>query len=213
VREPADDRRLLVLPCNNRVAAAMKKVPLHKLKIPIVVFQILTQYADITSVEFPAVFERFLSYVDLVNLDLGWVLSATCLVDVNFYGRLLLTTLAPLALLCVLGCTYLVARDRVVRAARLPTANGGIHLSNDGFGEGNMSESRALSVVNTKHMGVLMTLTFLLYSTVSTIVFETFECDHLDELGESYLRADYHIVCYTPKHNKYMVYSALMILV
>lgn len=72
--------------------------------------QILTQYADITSVEFPAVFERFLSYVDLVNLDLGWVLSATCLVDVNFYGRLLFTTLAPLALLCVLGCTYLVAR-------------------------------------------------------------------------------------------------------
>lgn len=60
----------------------------------------------------------------------------------------------------------------MVRAARLPTANGGIHLSNDGFGEGNMSESRALSVVNTKHMGVLMTLTFLLYSTVSTIVFE-----------------------------------------
>lgn len=40
IREPTDDWKLPIFPCNNRVVAAFKKVPLHKLKIPIVVFQV-----------------------------------------------------------------------------------------------------------------------------------------------------------------------------
>lgn len=61
----------------------------------------------------------------------------------------------------------------MLRAVRLPTENGGITtLGSNAFRGSNMSESRQLSVVNTKHMAVLVGLTFLLYSTVSTIVFQ-----------------------------------------
>lgn len=35
-----------------------------------------------------------------------------------------------------------------------------------------MSESRQLSVVKRRHMAVVVTTTFLLYSTVSTVVFQ-----------------------------------------
>lgn len=72
--------------------------------------QILTQYADIVSVEFPKPFARFLTYVDIVNFDVGWFTTAACVVNVDFYGRLLITTLGPLALLSALGVTYLIAR-------------------------------------------------------------------------------------------------------
>lgn len=70
----------------------------------------MTQYADITTVGFPPVLTKFLSYVDLVNLDVGWLLSASCVVTVDFYGRLLLTTLGPLVLVSALACTFLHAR-------------------------------------------------------------------------------------------------------
>lgn len=44
--------------------------------------------------------------------------------------------------------------------------------SGTGTGISGMSESRQLSVVKTRHMAVLVTGTFLFYSTVSTIVFQ-----------------------------------------
>ena len=72
--------------------------------------QILTQYADITAVEFPRSFTRFLSYLDLVNFDLGWLLSASCILEFHFYERLLLTTLGPLVLAGMLACTFVYAR-------------------------------------------------------------------------------------------------------
>lgn len=72
--------------------------------------QILTQYAEITNVGFPVAFSKFLTFWDAVNLDVGWMLSASCIIAPDFYGRLLLVTLAPMALAAALGCTFLFAR-------------------------------------------------------------------------------------------------------
>lgn len=72
--------------------------------------QILTQYADITALEFPRSFTKFLSYLDLINFDLGWLLSASCILEFHFYERLLLTTLGPLVLVGMLACTFVYAR-------------------------------------------------------------------------------------------------------
>lgn len=44
--------------------------------------------------------------------------------------------------------------------------------SGHGHGHVIMSEARQMSVVKRRHVGVLVTATFLLYSTVSTIVFQ-----------------------------------------
>lgn len=70
----------------------------------------MTQYADITTVEFPSAFRKFLSALDAVNLDVGWMLSASCIFTPNFYGRLLLTTLGPIVLCLALACTFIIAR-------------------------------------------------------------------------------------------------------
>lgn len=63
-------------------------------------------------VKYPGAYNDFLAVVDVVNLDLGFILSFACVVDTNFYDRLLMTTVAPAVVLCLLGCTYLVARRR-----------------------------------------------------------------------------------------------------
>eukprot|EP00903_Cladosiphon_okamuranus_P009052 g8654.t1 len=212
--QPPSGTRSFNLCRNNRIVSKARQLPVHKLKIPIVVFQILTQYADITTVEFPPAFSKFLSALDAVNLDVGWMLSASCIFTPSFYGRLLLTTLGPIVLGLGLACTFFVARRRVMRAG-LPKANGvtGMRSVSSGTGITGISETRQLSVVKTRHMTVLVTGTFLVYSTVSTIVFQTFACDTLDELDKSFLRADYSLVCDTDEHNKYKIYAGVMILV
>lgn len=42
---------------------------------------------------------------------------------------------------------------------------------------------------------------------------QTFECDRLEDLGRSFLRADYSLHCQNAQHTSYMVYSGVMILV
>lgn len=42
---------------------------------------------------------------------------------------------------------------------------------------------------------------------------QAFACENLEEVGKTYLRADYSLMCHTADHNWYKVYSAIMILV
>lgn len=89
------------------------RLPLDKLKILVVVWQILTIFSGITDVEFPACYAIFLSWIDFVNLDIGHIFSASCILPrVNFHARLLVTTLVPLVLVVGLLLTYSVAKSR-----------------------------------------------------------------------------------------------------
>lgn len=52
---------------------------------------------------------------------------------------------------------------------------------------------------------------YLVYTQVSTVVFQTFACEDLPEIEKSFLRADFRIECDTRKHNFYKVYAAIMV--
>ena len=57
-------------------------------KWPVVVLR--AKFAEVTKVTFPPIYETFLSIIGVFSLDLGWILSATCLAsDVDFYDKLL----------------------------------------------------------------------------------------------------------------------------
>ena len=43
----------------------------------------MTQYASITSIEFPPVFQVFLSTISVINLEFGWLFSSVCIFDVR----------------------------------------------------------------------------------------------------------------------------------
>ncbi|CAM9763225.1 unnamed protein product, partial [Hapterophycus canaliculatus] len=51
------------------------------------------------------------------------------------------------------------------------------------------------------------------FTSTSTIAFETFACDEEAVKGESFLRADYRLSCNTTKHRWHMVFAAIMIVV
>ena len=87
------------------------RFPLHKFKILLVVWQILTIFSSITGVAFPESYALFLSWINVVNFDVGYVLSVSCVLpSVNFYATLLVTTLTPLFIAAGLALTYQVAK-------------------------------------------------------------------------------------------------------
>ncbi|CAM9812920.1 unnamed protein product, partial [Ectocarpus sp. 6 AP-2014] len=167
----------------------LKAVPLQALKIIVVVWQILTQFADAANATYPGVYQGFLSAIDVINFDLGYMLAAGCLwSDVDFHDRLLVSTLGPLVVAGFLASTYRIAMGM------------------------NSTASRAVvKKIRYKHLTALLLLTFLVYSSVSSTVFQTFACETLDEI--EYLRADYRIRCTDAKHKAFQVYAGVMIIV
>ncbi|CAM9479810.1 unnamed protein product [Ectocarpus fasciculatus] len=167
-----------------------RAIPLQAFKIIIVVWQILTQFAAAANVTYPGVYQNFLSAIDVINFDLGSMISAGCLWSgIDFHDRLLVSTVGPLLAIGMLALSYLVALRRNATAGH-----------------------DVIEKIRQKHVTVLLFVTFLVYSSVSSMVFQTFACDSLDD-GNNYLRADYRILCTTAKHLAFQVYAGVMVVV
>eukprot|EP00903_Cladosiphon_okamuranus_P006392 g6257.t1 len=169
------------------IGRLFRNIPLQSVKIVIVVWQILTQFAAVANVTYPGVYQRCLNAVDsAVNFDWTWMLSAGCVFDVDFHDRLLAFTIAPLVALLFLAGTYAAATN-INRGAR-----------------------ETMQIVRNKHVALVLLLTFLIYSSVSAVLFEAFSCESLD--NKSFLRADYRIECDSPKHKAFQAYAVVMVL-
>jgi hypothetical protein len=189
--------------CMKKLAA----LPWDKLRIPVVAFQIVTQFISITGLPLPNIYRRFLSWTDVFNLNLGWLLSFGCLTQIDFYQKLLITTLGPFVAAAVLMCTHTAVRYK--NQVQVVTAFTSHRVT--------VRTSR-LQKALAKHYLVFLAMTFLIYSTVSTTVFQTFACDRTDEdintaVTTRYLRADYSIQCDTHEHKIYKAYAAIMIII
>ena len=64
--------------------------------------------------------------------------------------------------------------------------------------------------IDHRHASALFWVSFLVYATVSSVLFQTFACVDFDN-GMSYLRADHSIECYTTKHTLFRVYAGVII--
>jgi hypothetical protein len=189
--------------CMSKLAS----LPWDKLRIPIVAFQIVTQYISITGLPLPNIYRKFLSWTDVFNLNLGWLLSLGCLTQIDFYQKLLITTLGPFVVAAALAATYAAVRHRnKVQAVATYTSQRMIVPA----------RTSRLEKALAKHYLVFLAMTFLIYSTVSTTVFQTFACDTIDDSATtktSYLRADYSIQCGTSTHTLYRVYASVMVII
>ena len=132
-------------------------------------------------------YQLFVDGIKLLDFDLGWILSASCVVDIDFHDRLLFTTIGPIGGILLLGMTNYIAARR------------------------NHRSEGALQNVQQKHISAVLRLTFFVYSNVSSILFQMFACEQLED-GKFYLRADYRIECDSVKHEKLQVYAAIMII-
>lgn len=144
------------------------------------------QVGSITGEVYPELYNNFVSKLNLINFEMDFVLSYSCLFQNDFYGHLLVATIAPAVALVVLAGSYFVAKKR------------------------NSVSEVAMSMVLQKHQAAVLILAFFVYSPVSYKIFQEFACDELDD-GQSYLRADYSITCETSRHGWYEIYASIMV--
>lgn len=149
-------------------------------------FCCLHQFVAVVNVTYPDVYQHFLDGLDVFNFDLGWLLSAGCVVDLNFHHRLIIATVGPIVALLFLAGTYTVAAT-----------------SNQGAAD-------ALQSIWNKHVSMVLLLTFLVYSSVSAVLFSTFACETLED-DINYLRVDYRIECDSSRHRAFQVYAGFMV--
>lgn len=144
------------------------------------------QFAVIAGQVYPEVYANFVFKLTPINLDIGLMLSYSCLVTTDFYDHLLIATIMPPILLVALVGSYYIGKKR------------------------NCGSEIAISVVKHRHQSAALLLAFWVYSPVSYKIFQTFACDQLDD-GNAYLRADYSLECSTALHNTYKTYAWVML--
>ena len=144
------------------------------------------QFDAIAGDVYPELYQKFVSKLNLVNLDLDFVLAYSCLFTNDFYDHLLFATITPFLALVFLAGSYFIGKKR------------------------NSSSESAMLEVRHKHQAAVLYVALLVYSPVSYRIFQTFGCDELDD-GESYLRADYSLSCLTARHSRYEVYAFIMV--
>lgn len=134
------------------------------------------QFDSVANVTYAGVYGQFLDGISsVISLDVGLVLSGSCLVETDFHDRLVVATSGPILVLVALAVLfYLAARKN--------------HWSPEQW-------QRA----RRKYFSMALLVTFLVYSSVSSTVFRVFDCESLGD-GKEYLRADYSIQCTTAKH-------------
>lgn len=140
------------------------------------------------NVTYPDVYQRFLDSVNIINFDLLWIPSVGCVVDADFHDRLVVSTTGPLLALGLLAATYTIAKHR------------------------SSGSEATVENIRHKHVSMVLLVFFLVYSSVSAMVFQTFACDGLDN-GDKFLRADYRIDCTSSKHQAFMIFAGVMIFV
>ena len=146
------------------------------------------QFSDIAGNVYPDAYEDFLHGLSFINVDIGFLISASCFLAPNFFGRLLFSTIMPIVVLLVLRGCYVVAKRR------------------------NVSSAEGLRVVKNKHISAALFVVFFVYASVSFTVLSAFKCEELDN-GVSYLRADYSLTCSGALYSGFTIYATCMVFV
>lgn len=164
------------------------KLQWGRLRIPIVAAQIVSQGVDIMGMKLPSAYESFLAWASFASLDINMLPSLECMTSTNFYDRLIFVTVFPLCGVLYLCLTYTF----VVWKSNRVTA-----VSSFRSTSGDLTRESRLQEAKLKHFRIFLVLTFLVYSTVSSTVFQTFAWDNVlddpaqdDTNNYTYLRVD-----------------------
>ncbi|GMI40537.1 hypothetical protein TeGR_g4102 [Tetraparma gracilis] len=160
-----------------------------KVKILTSFYQIVSQFESVLNVRFPPVFEEFGRLVSkFANLDALNLTKVGCLVQTNFYHKLVLSTMGPLCVSVVIGLGALVMKKRAKDHEHKQAAIDGA-------------------------VSLFLGLTYLVFSSVSTTIFDTFNCKSFGDDEREYMMSDQSVNCGTGTHMKYQAYAGVMMVV
>jgi uncharacterized membrane protein len=161
-----------------------------KLKIALSFAQIVSNLAIGIDIQWPAEFKQFMSWLSPANLDFIQFSSVGCVMSANYYSKMLLVSLLPLAIFAGLFVFYMIPKSYFHKRR------------NDKLG---------MKMVRRKFWKLLLFTLFLIYPSCSSTVLRLFVCRRVE--GVDYLLADFSLECYTSEWRQYAAYAGIMIAV
>ncbi len=110
---------------------------------------LLLQFSSVASVTYPDLYEAFVGYIDVLDLDFLWMLSTDCWVNTNFYDTLLAITVGPLVVSALVLASYVLR----IRGCRRDDAD-------------------RRSRINQRHATFMYVISFLVYASASSAIFQ-----------------------------------------
>ncbi|GMH88338.1 hypothetical protein TrST_g13960 [Triparma strigata] len=164
-----------------------------KFKILMSFYQIVGGYENVLQVRFPPAFENFSRLVSsFINLNWLVLVNFDCVMKTTFYSKLLIYTLFPII---IAGLIFLYMKGKVTM----------MKIQKKG--------SSAINSVKDTCVELFLGLTFLVFASVSTTIFDTFNCQRFGDDPTYYLVQDQTIDCEDKTHSKYVGYSGFMLLI
>ena len=161
-----------------------------KAKIMVSFFQIMTSFEGILEVRFPPIFEKFSRWISsTVNLDALQLGRADCIMKTNFYSTLLVQTITPLALSVIIFVTFQVCKNI--------------------WGKTKKKRAQFRDFASS----AFLTVAYVVFASVSTTIFDCFNCSKFGDDKTSYLARDQSINCESEQHAFYENYAKIMIVV
>ncbi|KAG5177190.1 hypothetical protein JKP88DRAFT_248985 [Tribonema minus] len=210
-----------------QLGTLVRRIPFAVLRSAYVLLTILVQSVSLSGLHLPSLYSDFLQFLNLISLDLGVLMSPGCLIRLDFYDKLLITTLAPLAGLLVLCAMYAWSRRRLRHACAA-----GVHTSGpSAFVLHSSNFSERVDVLFCRYQLVVLVCCFLILPPTSTTILSTFSCDlgfAINDMGKvatitaaelpyvaGFLRADYNTRCNAVEGpwRGYAIYASFMTLV
>ncbi|GMI17565.1 hypothetical protein TrLO_g3910 [Triparma laevis f. longispina] len=152
-------------------------------------YQVTTQFEDTLSVRFPENFENFARAIKgFITFDFIKIAKVGCIMEVNFYHKLVFMTIGPL----VVSLTLALIAFVLTLFAKT-------------------GEIRSKIIENTAAM--LLSITYVVFASVSTTVLDTFNCKTYGDDETEYMVSDQSLSCNTEEHKTYSLYAAGMIFV
>jgi hypothetical protein len=166
-------------------------------------YQIASRISEVYLLPFPKAAQDFLSIFEVFNVNIaGLSLPLQCVGLGSYWQQMLFTILFPIVIAAGITLSGIV----YATFSKFPSKNLGNDLVSglsvamrdslrDSLEDRHQSPLRVGVLLALPH---LLTLTFLVFPTVSSTAFRAFSCEDFE--GRSFLRADYAVECYTNEH-------------
>jgi hypothetical protein len=143
----------------------------------------------VLGIRFPPIFENFARSVSrIANLSFLHVARVDCMMEINFYTTLATMTIAPL----VVGLLIALVGFLLFKLTSDPERKREIQRDTD---------------------ATLLTLSYLVFASVCTAIFETFNCKRFGDDPTFYLVSDQSLSCDTNDHTWWKIYASAMMLI
>ena len=183
-----------------------------RIKIVVATYQVIVSAADVFHVDMPFTFTAFTRMLKFINFNITDNITIDCWRSLSFFSKLLWACMAPLVIIAclILVCIVHIQCDQVASKKKSSFHRKDVDTDIElGWFHRLFSNHLVSSYLN-----VIFYITYLILPSVTTMIFQAFDCVTVDPNGhDSYLRVDMSVSCDSVEYSSWIWFALGMVFV